>query len=76
MILSIDLLIVVILLWVPLILLLLPVYWLRKRRYAGKRKETVWTVIARALTISVFITFFIGSGLIAMYFDHYFGRLR
>lgn len=76
MILSVDLLIIVILLWVPLIFLLLPVHWLRRRCHAGGKKETIRTVITRALTISIFLTFFIGSGLIAMFFDQYFGRIH
>ncbi|MBR1866925.1 MAG: hypothetical protein IJ801_10560 [Lachnospiraceae bacterium] len=68
--------IVVILLWVPLMFLLLPAHWIQKRVHTGRRRETIRTVILRALTISVLITFMIGSGLIAMYFDHYFGLIR
>ncbi|MCM1499755.1 MAG: hypothetical protein NC124_14935 [Clostridium sp.] len=68
----------IIVVWVLLFVVMLPVYFIRKRKNPHDEKNTIKALAIKALAIkalvaSIIMVLIMESGLIAMYFDDWIG---
>ena len=60
---------IVFVVWSLLILIMLPIYFYRKRKAPMDKKNTIKRLIIKSFAASLIFTLFMYSGLIAMFFD-------
>lgn len=63
----------IIVVWVLLFVVMLPVYFIRKRKNPHDEKNTIKALAIKALVASIIMVLIMESGLIAMYFDDWIG---
>lgn len=62
--------------WIVLVVLMLPVYFFRRKRNPNDESNTLKSLMIKSFFASAVCTLFYCSGLLAMYFDEIKGMYR